>query len=310
MTAIDESIERFDAALREAGLGRLTPPVSLDPLEQIIEAIRPFRVPRDVVRFWERVDLSSVAVTLLPELLGPSGALELHRRNIEARAPVVTGPPLLFPVGYASHVFRFVELESEWCSGGAVFTWAIDEEWIEFAYHGFADLIDTAASVIEDGELERVGGFVVVPAAPEEERRAARLHDTGLPARYPEPRVYRPDLRRWPAHWLASAGVDLASREPLGATHTIAGLVEAAENRPVRARVHGTVIRLTGSSDGALVGVADATGSLEVWCPTEASLWGPAHRQRFEFNLVIEPPTAAASAAAAFAVAVDVRPLE
>src|SRR5256885_9733171 len=46
---------------------------------------------------------------------------------------------------------------------------------------------------------------------------------------FPYTTLFRSDLRRWPAHWLASAGVDLASREPLGPTHTIADLVERSE---------------------------------------------------------------------------------
>jgi hypothetical protein len=100
-------------------------------------------------------------------------------------------------------------------------------------------------------------------------------------------------LELWPAHWLAASGVDLRTREPLGATHTIAELVAAAGRGPVTGRVHAEVSVLAGGGDGSLVVVDDGTSSLDVWCPAGASLWGPVHRTRFEFELTIEGPVGA-----------------
>ena len=69
----------------------------------------------------------------------------------------------------------------------------------------------------------------------------------------------RSELEAWPTHWLATSGIDLRDREPLGATHTIAELVAAAGEGRVTGRIHGEVIRLIGTAQETLVVVDDGT---------------------------------------------------
>jgi hypothetical protein len=110
---------------------------------------------------------------------------------------------------------------------------------------------------------------------------------------YGDLRAIPRELESWPTHWLAASGIDVRTREPLGATHTIAELVAAADDGQVTGRIHGEVIRLVGSGAGALVVVDDGTMALDVWCPAGTSPWGLVHRTRFEFEVAIDGPVEA-----------------
>jgi hypothetical protein len=101
------------------------------------------------------------------------------------------------------------------------------------------------------------------------------------------------ELEAWPTHWLATSGIDLRDREPLGATHTIAELVAAAGEGVVTGRIHGEVIRLVGTAQETLVVVHDGTADIDVSCPAATSTWGPVHKRRFEFEVTIAGPVEA-----------------
>ena len=72
--------------------------------------------------------------------------------------------------------------------------------------------------------------------------------------------------------------------------------MRAAQNGPVSGRIAGDVVRLAGSSAGLLAVVDDGTGTLDVWCPAGTGPWGPRHRERFEFEVVLADGEALASA--------------
>ena len=116
----------------------------MTPLEELVAAIHPYRLPPELARFWRRVDPAKLPLRLFPELIGPSLALTLYREN--ATVFPLGGPPLLLPVAYESHVFRSVDLET-----GEVWQWAWDEDAYELVDPRIAALVEAATH----GEPER-----------------------------------------------------------------------------------------------------------------------------------------------------------
>ena len=68
----------------------------------------------------------------------------------------------------------------------------------------------------------------------------------------------------------------------------------AASGRQMTGTIRARVTRLAGSGAGSRVAVDDGTGVLDVWCPMVVCTYGPAIRQEFEFDVVVQPnPTPA-----------------
>ncbi len=288
---IDSAVDRLDDALRRAGLPPLEPATDEVSLDDVDAAVAPYRLPPDVRRFWELVDPSSLAVRAFPDLIGPYAALKLQRAELEEHLPVPTvPPPLLFHIGYASHVSLSSELASEWGPGGTIFRWAYDEDGFRIVYRTLADLLDVLTELVSDGRTEHNGGFVFLPDGADEAKRLERLHRAGSHPVYGDSLEVPSELGAWPAHWLEASRVDLRDREPLGATHTIDELVAAAAAGPVTGRIAGTVTRLVGIGRDAVVLVDDGTRPVDVWCPAGTSPWGPVHKRRFEFEVTLEGP--------------------
>jgi len=302
---IDAAIGRLDGARREAGLPGLEPPSDVASIDAIAADVAPYALPAELRRFWEQVDPEPVAIYTFPMLRGPAYSLELLHglRELEAVAPM-RAPPLLLPIDYASHCYAMIELGSEWGDGGTIFEWEFDA--VSVVAHGLADRIDLLATLIAEGHLERGEDFVTLDHPVERDRRAARLDAAAPHPMYGVLHAVPPELESWPAHWLAASGIDLRSRAPMGATHSIAELVAAADHGASHGRIHALVTSLFGSTDGSLVVVDDGSASLEVWCPSGTSPWGPVHGRRFELEVTIAGPSNAPSAA----IATDVRPLD
>jgi len=298
---IDAAIGRLDAALRGAGLPGLERASDTDSIAAVADHVAPYLLPAELRSFWEQVDPDPVAVYTFPMLHGPAHALEQLRMLGElGQEPPLGPPPMLLPFDYASHCYGVIELGSEWSEGGTIFELEFDH--VPIVSHSLADRIDLLAELVSEGLFDRGEDFVSIDHLVEQERRSARLEAAPPHPVYGDLRAIPAELESWPAHWLAASGIDLRERVPLGMTHSIAELVAAAKLGTSRGRIHALVTSLGGSSEGALVGVDDGTGSLDVWCPSGTSPWGPVHRQRFEFDVMIEAP--------AVAVATDIRPLD
>jgi hypothetical protein len=310
MTDIDASIDRLTDALRGAGFNSPAAPRDTAPLESISAAVAPYGLPAELRRFWERVDPATIAITVFPELIGPRAALELHRAGLDPAVSPPT-PPLLFPFAYSSHVFRSIELASEWGDGGTIFQWADDEDAFQLAYRNLGELLETIGELIEEGRLAYRGGFVLVGEAVDEGKEARLTERSGPHPLYGHAReLGRRDFDSWPPHWLEASGIDLGARRPLGATHSIAELILAAETGPVRGRIAGTVVSLTGIGVDALVVLDDGTRSIEIWCPAGASHWPPVHRARFEFEVTNADAETGRGEGRPAVLAIDVRPLD
>ena len=283
---IDAAIDRLDEALRAAGVAALKASADTEALVGIAELVAPYRLPADLDRFWERIDFwdSPVSGWRLPEPLNARVALDTHRANLEDDVEYLFGPPLLFPIARISGDQWSVELGSEWSEGGTVFAHE-GEHRIE--YPSFCDLVEVYAELLEERAFEVRGGRAGLLLEAERAKQEERLSAAWPHPLYGDAREVSADYVGWPAHWLAAAGIDLASRMARGATHTIAQAVEAAKKRELVARVVGKVVWVGGSSDGVLVVVDDGTGQLDVWCPAGTSRWGPRMNDRFEFEVAM-----------------------
>ena len=290
---IDAAIDRLDEALQAAGLPGLEAAADAGALVEIGEAVAPYRLPPDLHRFWERVDFrnSPVSGWRLPEPVNARLALDTHRANLQPDLAYLYGPPLLFPIARISGDQWSVELVTEWCEGGTVFSHEVEHR-IEYA--SFSDLVEVYAELLEAGAFEVRGGRAGLLLEPERAKQEERLSAAWPHPLYGDAREVSADHAGWPAHWLAAAGIDLASRIPRGATHTIAQAVEAAKKREIVARVVGKVVWVGGSSDGVLAVVDDGTTQLDVWCPAGTSPWAPSMSDRFEFEVAMReaaPPS-------------------
>jgi hypothetical protein len=301
---VDSAIDRLNEALRTAGLAALEPPSDVTPIAEVDAAVAPYALPRDLRRFWERVDADRIGLNTFPKVGGPAAVLHHQRllREIDAPFPLAP-PPIFLTVDYASHCYGLIELESPWTEGGTILEWDMGE--FPLVSRSVADWIELVRELVSEGSYERSDGYVVLDHRAEQEKRFARLEASGPHPLYGHLHAIPGELELWPAHWLAASGIDLCDRVPRGATHTIAELVAAAGEGPVTGRIHGNVTVLVGSGAGMLVAVDDGTRPLEVWCPTGTSPWGPVHQRRFELEVTVDgdggPGTAAAS---------DVRPLD
>jgi len=297
---LDRRIDRLDDALRDAGLAPLSPAGDSAALDEIAATLRPWSLPPDLHRFWQRVEAESdafpVAGWRMGSAAGPAGALAAHRLNRGPASPLLFGPPLLFPIARHSETQWSIELATPWGDGGTIFS---HDDGIRVEYPSFGDLVEVYAEMVEAREFVRdAGGGATLQLAGERRRQEERLR-RDLPP-YGNLRTFLDDPSGWPEHWLAAAGIDLRDREPLGATQTIGELASTGGG----GRVAGTVLRLVGSAEGTRVLVDDGTGTIEIWCPAGISPWGPRHGRPFEFDVLVE-----AASAASGAVATAVRPL-
>jgi hypothetical protein len=320
---LDGAIDRLDDALRGAGFEGLAAASEDSSLDELDQAIAPYSLPLDLHRFWERVEFESLRVSSwsLPERCSPRTALDTHRLNLDPDLfPLQFGPPLLFPIARHSGDQWSIELVSRWCEGGIVFTHG-DPGPVRIEYPSFSDLLEVYAELIEERRFTlHDNGYGSLDREEEQARRRARIA-----AAQPHP-VYGcaseigSNPARWPAHWLESAGIDPRSREPLGATHTIAQLVDASQRGPVQGRIGGEVVGLAGAGSDLLVLVAEHEQSVLVFCPRAATTWRPAMGRRFEFEVTVAEPVRDATDEAPLgrlfdghtvgAVATAVRPLD
>ena len=285
---IDVAIDRFDEALRAAGIPGVEPPDDFALIAEVAQEVAPYVLPAELRRYWERVDPDRMAVFTFPTLGGPAHALHQVRGLREFGTTFPGVPPVLLPVDYASHSYGVIELGSEWSEGGSIFVHDFDG--FEVVSRSVADRVDVLAELLAEGHFERGDGYVSIDHLVEQRKRLERLAAAGPDPLYGDVQAIPVEIESWPAHWLVASGIDLRDRVPLGATHTIAELIAGAGAGRVTGRIHGTVTVLVGSDAGSRLVVEDHTGTLEVWCPAGASLWGPVHRLRFELTITLEAP--------------------
>jgi hypothetical protein len=280
---VDRVIERLNDALSAAGFEPLSPAAGRDAVAEIQRAVAPFALPADLAHVWERCDFSSLTVSgwTLPQPCSAAIALLTHRQNL-SEVPLLFGPPLLFPIARSSGDQWSIELASRWSAGGAVVSQPTGMDAWRIEYATFTELLEVYAELLEEGRFERWdngrGSFSLEDERAKQEQRLEGAREIGAAH------------EQWPAHWLEAAGVDLADRAPLGATHTVAALLAEAQRHPAEGRIRGKVVRLGGSNDGVLALVSDGGDAVLVFCPAAATTWGPASGGSYEFDVVVPTP--------------------
>jgi hypothetical protein len=294
VVSIDLKVAELGDALEAAGLPRPRPPASRDALDELTSAIAPLRLPEEVRRFWELVDVDSLAVRRYPPIHDPAGSLCLWTQNLD---PPGTLPRVLLPLAYESHAFVLVELHGpDDAAGGALFTWGYGD--VEFSYIGdsIGNLVDHTIDALRGGWLEHFedGDIQILPNATGgggclDDRLSSASHPSlGEIASIPG------QARSWPHRWLTLSGIPVEHLTPAGADYTIAGALAALASGHPQARIQGSVIRLAGNAEHVSVTVSDGTADMQVVCPASVTALGPHCPGRFEFAIVAAAPDAAA----------------
>jgi hypothetical protein len=214
----------------------------------------------------------------------PEDALETHRMNQEL-FPGLFGPPLLFPIARKSESQCSIELSDGERRGGVVVDYG------DFSHHllypTFTDLVEAYAELVEAGEFEVQNTVGFTDRGAEYRQQQARWQRSDIGDRFGGAREVGLDPRDWPAHWRASAGLRDGDDLPLGATHTVAELVEASARAPFEGRIAGRVVQAFGIGGDTIDVVDDGTGRVAVWCPAAVGAYGP-RGERLEYWVRVE----------------------
>jgi len=243
------------------------------------------------VRFWQRVDPTTVTVAPYPPLDSPRSSLEAWQQGRDEFPD--QSPRLLFPFAYQSRRFLLIEMEDGSGPGGTVIEWFIEGDPFTIRFPALSAYLDLLATMIELGEFVAQGGpnptrFDFDPEHRWPDAQAVRLAAAQPLPRLGASRIIEGDARSWPEHWLASNGLTVEERAPRGATTTVAALLQAAEEgRTASGTIRATVTRLAMSGEGCRTAVDDGTGALDLWCPTAVCTYGPIIRREFEIDVVV-----------------------
>ncbi len=290
--SIDAKLAELGDALAAAGLPRPRPPRSPRALDELAAAIAPLRLPEDLRRFWEQVDVDSLAFERYPPIHSPDGSQCLWSQHRDSPGMV---PRVLLPLGYESHAFVLVELHGpDDGGGGSMFAWGYGDTAFHYVGDSIVNIIDQATVALRRGWLEHHedGSVRILPNAQGTGFLNDRLSDAPHPL-FGDISSVPCDAQSWPSRWLTLSGIPLEHLTPAGADHTIAEALLALRRGQRNARVQGSVIRLGGTSDRVSVIVSDGTAEMQILCPGAVTALGPRCPGRYEFAIVAAGPGAA-----------------
>jgi hypothetical protein len=266
---VDDAIDRLLTALARAGVPLPTEPITDAALATVTEALRPFRIPPDLVAVWHRFQAgpgTTIEWTSCQPAVDALRAREMDR-EIEA-----DWPPCLFALGTEGMTKTFVELDlPDGPAGrGAVWVGSYDDDQIAPIAPTLAEALVASAIAWERRILRWEAPFATLGGRLEAWR--SLLGELFPELSWPVSR-WRP--LTWPSHWQAAAGINPAAAIPRGPTTTLLALRERMANAgPESATVHGRIVRLGGTNEASLITLDDGTARLEVWVPREADRFG------------------------------------
>lgn len=289
---MDVALARLGSALAAAGLPALRPPtVDLtDELADLDELIAPlFRLPAEVRRFWEAVDLQSLPwVSPLPST--PDFAAQGWNDSVG----IDMVPPALFPICYESHDWLYVELDDQEPRGGC-FGCDVGDHVYELQFRSFADWVDLLAVAVETGAYEDRsnpnGSRLVLVDDPWWSQTAlARLSAGSHDELYPAGLEINCYVQHWPERWLAPFDLVQADIHAVGASHVLADLASAPE-QSFEARVEASWrwVRNTSPSGPAIVALTDDSGQVRVELAADVETFGQGVRGVREFDITVYP---------------------
>lgn len=145
--AIDDLLDRWIVALQAQGVAPPTSPDDLTVLDEIDWAVAPFRLPEDLRRFYERIDVQTVHVMFRPFLSTLEFALGTRRRH---RETPWTYPTALFEFCYESHNHVSIELDGpDDRDGSAVVHWSYGDLHYDVAHLSLRDWLDGWVALAE-----------------------------------------------------------------------------------------------------------------------------------------------------------------
>jgi hypothetical protein len=287
--SIDAKLAALGDALHAAGLPRPRTPQSSDALDDLVEVIAPLRLPEELRRFWELVDVGSLAFYRYPPIHNPDGAQCLWNQHLDHVGGV---PHVLLPLGYESHAFVFVELHGPQDDmGGSLFSWGYGDTAFCYIGDSITNIIEQVTLALRRGWLEHdEDGDVRILPSPQ---GSGYLNDRLTEAPHPlfgDIASMPGQTRSWPPRWLTLSGIPLEHLKPAGADHTIAEALSALRHGHVQARVQGSVMQLAGTSENVSVTVSDGTAQMQILCPAAVTALGPTCPGRYEFAIVAAGP--------------------
>ena len=266
---IDDAVDRLVSALERAGVPPPTDPITSAEMATVTEALRPFRIPPDLVVTWQRFQ-AGPGTTI--EWASWQPAVDGLRAREMDREIEADWPPCLFALGTEGMTKTFVELDPPGMppGRGAVWVGSYDDDELTPIAPTLAEALVAAAEAWDRGVLRWEPPYATLGERSGAWRSLVRELHPDLP-----PTVSRWRPLTWPAHWQAAAGIDPAAAAPRGPSTTILAFREqVARARLESATVHGRIVGLAGTSQASLITLDDGTAKLEVWVPRDADRFG------------------------------------
>jgi hypothetical protein len=247
---IEQAVERLELLATtyadEYWGASLLPAASERDISEIESLVRPMRIPEEVLRFW-RVRSGGPITDVLcgVEIQGPAECAATYSMLMDEP---FHHPKALLPLGYGYQQLLCVELGIGDLHGGAL--WLVQNE-----YSGMCEIYPSLRFAFEFAatEMERLGRRPEFGEILELRLGGPTYALDGLDTFEP---------LAWPEHWKRlEEGLSPAELQPLGATATVARVIDGTATEPWI--LVGTAQVIGGGGAGMVAVLRDGTGEIE-----------------------------------------------
>lgn len=278
--------EQLRPGLDDAGMGRLR------------EAVAPYLVPRHVEALYRWHDGGDSGVFGGWRMHPLDELIDQYRFAFEQ----LESPRTWLPV-FDDQIVNVVTLDVPGLppSDPSVWYGHTHDAWLSRLFDSVAALLDVVCDAAQDGALTERDGrlglrqgewITALDGLPWDRYRLARSPGS---FRYPDPprgtHVSRDPDPDWPREWLVPLGVTDESLALRGRTHTVAQLITAAAQGPVRGTIRGRVVSGSGGGGFWHPVVDDGSGKLVVACDTALVPMSVGVGAEGEFDVLLETAT-------------------
>lgn len=198
---VSQALPRLRGALKTAGLREPAPAGSQAAIAGFTAAVRPWRLPAELVEFWSAVDGPTLPVRAgFLEPQGSSLAREFWDDMVELHQPMNVAL-----LAYEHQWCAAVELHTDQAVGGTVWSWYMVDGDFELLARSVGEWLDIQAELVERGAftINAAGWRDDLYDAAYIERDAYRgelARRLGVPGPAHIPTVAR-EPAAWPSHW-------------------------------------------------------------------------------------------------------------